>query len=202
MTKLWMRAHYSLHRQKCSIKIMQAGDKVRLLQIGILCGLASALVVGLWAFANERPLWWAIPPSVASGLFGAWAGLTFFGIAHIERLAAHRVHGGRHHYFERQEVRVVFDQADDVWLCLDDMRKCVGGDATAIRHYAAHEAATFEGRGRRVYLSVAGARRYLRLARHPDLPKFIAWFETDLLAPIERRRERGLPLYGSGEGRI
>lgn len=181
---------------------MEVGDKVRFVQIAVLCGVAPALVVGLWAFANERPLWWAIPPGIACGLVGIWAAWTIFGIAHLERIVAHRVHGGRHHYFEQQEVRVVFDQLDDVWLRLDDLRKCIGGDVAAIRHYAPHEATTFEGRVRGVYLSVAGARRYLRLARHPDLPKFMTWFETDLLAPIERRRERGLPLYGSGEGRI
>ena len=181
---------------------MRIGDQVTFLQVTLIGSLVPGLVVVLWAWANGRPIWWAVPVGMASGLFAAWASWALFGFAHLERIAAHRVHGGRHHYFEQQEVRVVFDEVDDVWLCLDDMRKCIGGDAAAIRHYAAHEAATFEGRGRGLYLSVAGARRYLRLARHPDLPKFMKWFETELLAPIERRRARGLPLYGSGEGRV
>lgn len=186
--------------------VMRPGDQVRFLQVALICSLAPGLVVALWAWANGRPIWWAVPIGMASGLFAGlasyWASCSFFGIAHLERIAAHRVHGGRHHYFEQQEVRVVFDELDDLWLCLDDLRKCIGGDVAAIRHYAPHEATTFEGRGRGAYLSVAGARRHLRLARHPDSPKFITWFETDLLAPIERRRERGLPLYGSGEGRF
>ena len=185
-----------------TIEIMRAGDRVRLFQMSLLCCLAPGAMVLLWAWATGRPLWWAIPVGMAAGLFGGWASWSFFGIASLERIAAHRVHGGRHHYFEHQEVRVLFDEVDDLWLCLDDLRKCIGGDAGAIRHYAPHEATTFEARGRAVYLSVAGARRYLRLVRHPDLLKFIKWFETDLLAPIERRRERGLPLYDSGEGKV
>ena len=181
---------------------MRLGDQVRFLQVALIGTLAPGMVVALWAWANGRPIWWAVPIGVVSGLFAGWASWAIFGIASLERIAAHRVHGGRHHYFEQQEIRVVFDEVDDLWVCLDDMRKCIGGDAAAIRHYAAHEATTFEGRGRATYLSVDGTRRYLRLARHPDLLKFTKWFETDLLAPIERRRERGLPLYGSGDGKV
>lgn len=181
---------------------MRLGDQARFLQISLICSLVPGLLVAGAAWATGRPIWWAVPIGIASGLFAGWACWSFFGIGHLERIAAHRVHGGRHHYFEQQELRIVFDEVDDLWLCLDDMRKCIGGDAAVIRHYASHEATTFAGRGRAVYLSVAGVRRYLRQSRHPDLLKFTKWFETDLLAPIERRRERGLPLYGSGEGRV
>lgn len=181
---------------------VRLGDQVRFLLVALICCLVCGLVVALWAWVSGRPIWWAVPIGMASGLVAGWASWSFFGVANLERIAAHRVHGGRHHYFEQQEVRLVFDQGDGIWLCLDDLRQCIGGDPAAIRHYAPHEATSFEGRGRAVYLSVAGARRYLRLSRHPDLQKFTNWFEAELLAPIERRRERGLPLYGSGEGRV
>lgn len=182
---------------------MRLGDQVRFLQIALIGCLVPGLLMAFWAWANGHPVWWAVPSGIASGLLTSLAGWSFFfGIAQIERIAARRVHGGRHHYFEQQELRLVFDEVDDVWVCLADLQKCIGGEAAAVRHYAPHEATIFEGRGRAVYLSVAGARRYLRRSRHADLPKFVKWFECDLLAPIERRRERGLPLYSSGEGRV
>ena len=182
---------------------MYLGDKVRMLQVAILGGLAPALVFALMAFASGRmPVWWALPFGLATCLFTVWAAGTFFGISWLHGLAARAVHGGRHYYFGLQEIRVVFDDEDEAWLRLADLRACIGGDGRGVRHYSVLEATRVEGQGDQPYLSVAGVRRYMRMARHPDLAAFALWLERDFVMPLERRRERSLPLHSSGEGRI
>jgi hypothetical protein len=182
---------------------MHLGDKIRMVQVGVLGACAPACLYALLGFASERfPLWWAIPFGVATGLATTWAASTFFGITQLHQLAARSVHGGRHYYFGLQELRVVFDDDGCAWMRLDDVRLCVGGDGRGVRHYAPAEATLVQGAGRHVYLSVAGVRRYLRLARHADLAAFTLWFERDFVIPLERRRERNLPLHSTGGGRI
>jgi hypothetical protein len=182
---------------------MRVGDKVRFIQVALLGGFAPALVFGFFAWITGRvPLWWALLLGLVCGAIAIWAGWTFFGITHLERLAAHAVHGGRHYYFEHEEIRVVFDDYEEAWIRLADVRRCVGGDASGIRHFHPREAARVDGGGRHVYLSVVGVRRYLKTLRHPDKQRFSVWFERDFVTPFERRRERNLPLHSTGSGRV
>ena len=182
---------------------MRVGDKVRALQVALIGGLAPGLVFGLLAWVTGRvPVWWAIVIGISTAALAIWAAWTFFGIAHLQRLAARVAHGGRHYYFGHEEIRVVFDDNDSAWLCLADLRRCIGGDAGRIRHFLPTEATTFRASSRQVYLSEAGVRRYVAVTRHADLQKFTLWFERDFISPIEKRRARNLPLHPTGGGRI
>jgi len=182
---------------------MRVGDKVRAIQVALIGGLAPGLVFGLLAWVTGRvPVWWSVFIGIGTATLAIWAAWTFFGIAHLERMAARAAHGGRHYYFGQQEIRVVFDDADGAWLRLADVRCCIGGDAARIRHFLPSEATTFSGSGRHVYLSEPGVRRYVAVTRHPDLQKFMLWFERDFIAPLDARRARNLPLHGTGSGRI
>ena len=182
---------------------VRAGDRIRFIPIVVVGTLAPGLLLALMAgLTGAIPVWWSIPFGLACGALAAWASLTFFGVAQIERLAAAAAHGGRHYYFEQQEIQVRFDEAGGAWLRLADIRRCVGGDTHGIRHYASTEACLVDGEGRAIYLSIGGVRRYVRLVRHADKRAFLLWFERDFVVPIERRRERNLPLHSTGGGRI
>ena len=182
---------------------MRVGDKIRFLQVGLLGTLVPTALLGGFAWASERmSVWWGLAIGLACAPFAIWAGWTFFGITHLERLAARIAHGGRHYYFEHEEIRVMIDDFDDAWIRLADLRRCIGGAASGVRHYHPTEATRIKGGGRHAYLSVAGVRRYLGTTRHADKQKFSLWFERDLVAPFERRRDQGLPLHGTGSGRI
>ena len=182
---------------------MRAGDRIRFIPIVVVGTLVPGFLLALMAGLTETiPVWWSIPFGLAFGASTAWASFTFFGVSHLERLAAVAAHGGRHYYFEREEIQVRFDEAGGPWLRLADIRRCVGGDASGIRHYAPTDASLLDGEGRAIYLSIAGVRRYVRLVRHADRGAFLLWFERDFVVPIERRRERKLPLHSTGGGRI
>ncbi|MBL8385074.1 MAG: hypothetical protein JNM90_18470 [Burkholderiales bacterium] len=182
---------------------MRSGDRIRALQLVPYVGLLPAALFALAAWTTGRfPVWWAVPVGLIGSVAAIWAGATFFGVTHLERLAAQAVHGGRHYYFEQHEIRVLFDEDDGLWLRLDDIRRAVGGDPRVLRHFGDDEATHFAGQRRRVFVSAAGARRYLKSSRHPDRARFLLWLERDLEAPIAKRRERGLTLHGTGGGRI
>ena len=179
---------------------MRLGDKYRLIGIGVGAGLGSALVLG--AVSTQLGAFrflWVLPASVLLGLFTAWMCASFFGIADLERLAAHRAHGGRHYYFESQEIQVRIDVANEVWLRFIDVRACIGGDAAALRHFAEHEVSLIDGEGRTPYLSFAGVRRLMRNSRHRDAQKFSLWFEREMVKPMLTRRERSLPVHETGK---
>lgn len=182
---------------------MRVGDKVRFLQVAVLGGLGPAALFAALAWATGRmPVWQGVLIGLGTGGFAIWAAWTFFGVTHIERLAARVAHGGRHYYFGQEEIRVVFDDFEEAWVRLADLQRCIGGDPRGVRHFHATEATRIEGGGRHLYLSVAGVRRYLRTTRHPDRQKFSTWFERDFVAPFETRRARNLPLHSTGSGKI
>ncbi len=179
---------------------MRLGDKYRLTAIGAGAFLGFTLVLGtvstqLGAFSFK----WVLPVSALLGIFTAWICTSFFGIADLERLAAHRAHGGRHYYFESQEIQVRVDVANEVWLRFKDVRACIGGDATALRHFGDAETSLLDGEGRDAYLSFDGVRRLLRTSRHRDALKFSQWFERELVRPMLTRRARSLPIHETGK---
>ena len=179
---------------------MRLGDRYRLIGIGVGSSLGYALVLG--AVSTQLGAFrflWVLPASVLLGLFTAWMCVSFFGVADLERLAAHRAHGGRHYYFESQEIQVRVDVASEVWLRFADVKACIGGDAAALRHFAEHEVSLIDGEGRAPYLSFAGVRRLMRGSRHRDARKFSLWFEREMVKPVQTRRERSLPLHETGK---
>jgi hypothetical protein len=179
---------------------MRVGDQFRLLRFSLLGALAPGGLVAMIAVTSGKfPVWWAVVAGLASGALTGWAATTIFGLTQIAQLAAHAVHAGRNYYFEQIEIRVVFDDGGTAWLRLHDVRACIGGDAGSVRHFHSNEAALVEGMGRHIYLSAEGVRRYLKTNRHAARQKFHLWFERELLAPIEQRRTRGLPLHATGE---
>lgn len=179
---------------------MRLGDKYRLTAIAAGSCLAFALVLGMVSsLLDAFSFRWVLPASVILGIFTAWMCTTFFGIASLERLAAHVAHGGRHYYFEAQEIQVRIDVANEVWLRFDDVRACIGGDPRALRHFSEQEVSTIDGEGRASYLSFAGVRRLLRTSRHHDAVKFSQWFEREMVNPMMNRRERALPLHATGK---
>lgn len=180
---------------------MRSGDRVRLIPVIVLGTFAPMLLLGLLSLASGRfPLWWALPVGLACGGIAAWAVLTFFGVAHLERMAAKAVHGGRHYYFGHDEIRVLFDDDDRAWLRLADIRVCLGGDGRGVRHFAPAELTLIAGEGAKPYLSIDGVRRYIKTSRHPDRQRFVLWFEREFVAPLEKRRERHLPMQSTGSG--
>ena len=179
---------------------MRLGDKYRLIGIGVGSSLGYALVLG--AVSTQLGAFrflWVLPVSALLGLFTAWMCVSLFGIADLERLAAHRAHGGRHYYFESQEIQVRIDVANEVWLRFIDVKACIGGDPAALRHFAGHEMSLIDGEGRASYVSFAGVRRLLRTSRHRDAQKFSLWFERELVKPMQTRRDRSLPLHETGK---
>ena len=182
---------------------MRVGDQTRLIAGTLLGACVPAALVAVVAQSTGRvSVWWVLPVALAAGTLTAWAMTTIFGLSQIARLAAQAAHGGRHYYFEQREIGVVFDDAGQVWLRLKDLQACVGGSAAVVRHFQGDEASLVQGKRRDVYLSVGGVRRLLKLNRHADRQKFLLWFERELLAPIEQRRARSLPLHSTGDGQL
>jgi len=179
---------------------MRTGDQARLIAIAGLSLAAYLIVIGGLFMAAGIRLTWALPLCLGLSALTVWASISFFGVVHLERLAAHIAHGGRHYYFGAQEVDVLVDEFRRVWVRLSDVQACVGGEARLLKHYSVDEAGYFEGQGQRLFLSPAGVRRYLQGREHPDLQKFRLWFERELVMPMERRREQGLPVHGTGKG--
>jgi YHS domain-containing protein len=177
-----------------------AGDKVRMLQAALMGGLAPVPIFVVLVMTTQVAVWKLLLVGLIASIFAAWAAGTFFGLRHVHEAASRAVLGGRHYYFCHQEIRVLFDEYSDVWLRLEDIRHCLGGDGRGVRHYAPEEATLIAGQGRHLYLSEAGVRRYLGTSRHPDRQKFALWFERDFLKPLKARRERNLPLYSTGTG--
>ena len=180
---------------------MRSGDRIRLAQLAVYGAAPPMVVVGLLSFATgSPPIWWVPLIGVASGAVTVWAAWSLFGLGHVAALAAQAVHGGRHYYFGHEEIRVLFDADGAPWLRVDDVRRCIGGDTDRLRHYDAAHAGRFEGEGRKVFLSEAGVRRWVRASRHADAARFLLWYERDFLMPLENRRRRGMRLHATGDG--
>ena len=180
---------------------MRAGDRIRLAQLAIYGAAVPIVVISLLSFVTgSPPIWWAPVIGVASGAFTVWAAWSMFGLSHVVDLAARAVHGGRHYFFEHEEIHVLFDEHGAPWLKLADVRRCIGGDPRRLRHYGSAEMGCFEGEGRDVFLSEAGVRRWIRTSRHRDRPGFLLWYERDFLMPLENRRRRGMRLHATGAG--
>lgn len=188
------------HHRRMGDQSMSAGDRVRLGRAALLGGLAPLPLFVVLYMTEQAAAWKLVVLGVCSSALAAWSSATWFGLRHVHAAAARAVFGGRHYYFGHQEIRVLFDDYDEAWMRLVDIRACLGGDGRGVRHYAPGEATLIAGEGRHVFLSISGVRRYLGTSRHPDRQKFTVWLERDFLLPLEKRRERRLPLHSTGSG--
>lgn len=181
---------------------MRAGDRYRLAGIGLGAALCfGAVLSALSALTGALPAYWVLPLTLLLAAATVFASGTLFGITWIERLAARKVHGGRHYYYENTELAVRVGAANIVWVRLREVVSIVGGDEGVAKHYPAGAALCFEDEPEVFYLSFAGMRRYLGNQRGAGARKFSLWFERQLVRPMEERARRRLPVYGTGEHR-
>ena len=179
---------------------MRSGDKYRLIAIGFVATLCFGTVLGaLAAVLHVLPVRWVLPLSLLLAAGTVFASCTLFGVTVLERLAAYKVHGGRHYYYEYTELHVRVDASATAWVRLADIVRVVGGEVSVARYYTGLETTQFEDEAEMVYVSFAGARRFLAKRRGPEVLKFTAWFEHQLAGPMERRTQKSLPVYATGE---